>query len=170
MSRDVIFDESRSWDWMKTGEVVALVNTEFIIEYSVIGEKGGARGESSTTSSAPTTPTIALTAPTSPRPSSTTPASRTTLSSSPALGEHGSDAGAATTPPPTTTPLAIQPQIELVTPLDDDEDHLDAFSDDEPLRYRKVTNILGDMSPLGLAPRLFAQLHLTHTGEPINHA
>jgi len=47
---------------------------------------------------------------------------------------------------------------------------LDAFYDDEPLRYRKMTNILGDVSPPDLEPRLFAQLHLTHAGEPTNHA
>jgi hypothetical protein len=41
-------------------------------------------------------------------------------------------------------------------PLEDVEDCLDAFCDDESLRYRMVTNIIGDESPPGLAPRLFA--------------
>jgi hypothetical protein len=41
--------------------------------------------------------------------------------------------------------------------------------EDESLRYRMVTNIIGDESPPGLAPRLFAQLHLTHAGEPTNY-
>jgi hypothetical protein len=50
----------------------------------------------------------------------------------------------------------------LAMPLKDDEDWLDAFYDDEPLRYRTVTNIIGDESSPGLAPRLFTQLHLTH--------
>jgi hypothetical protein len=61
-------------------------------------------------------------------------------------------------------------QIELATPLEDDEDRLDAFYNDEPLRYRTMTNIIGDESSQGLAPRLFAQLHLTHAGEPTNYA
>jgi hypothetical protein len=61
-------------------------------------------------------------------------------------------------------------QIKLTTPLEDDEDWLDAFYDDEPLRYRTVTNIIGDESPPSLVPRLFAQLHLTHAGEPTNYA
>lgn len=33
-----------------------------------------------------------------------------------------------------------------------------------------ATNIIGDESPPGLAPHLFAQLHLTHAGEPTNYA
>jgi hypothetical protein len=33
-----------------------------------------------------------------------------------------------------------------------------------------VTNIIGDESSLGLAPRLFAQLHLMHATEPTNYA
>lgn len=51
-------------------------------------------------------------------------------------------------------------------PLEDDEDRLDAFYDDEPLRYRTVTNIISDGSPPRLASLLFAQLHLIHAGEP----
>jgi hypothetical protein len=164
MSWDVIFDESRGWDWVKTGEGAAPVSTEFVIEYSVIGKEEGAQGESSTTSSAPTTLTTAPATPTPPRPSPTTPitsatlttlttsATLTTPSSSLAPREYGSDAGAATKPFPITTPPAVQSQIELATPLEDDEDRLDAFYDDEPLWYRKVTNILGDVSPPDLAP------------------
>ena len=44
----------------------------------------------------------------------------------------------------------------------EDEDYLDEFYDDEPLRYRTVT-------PLGQAPRLFTQLHLTHADEPTTY-
>jgi hypothetical protein len=33
-----------------------------------------------------------------------------------------------------------------VTPLEDDEDHLDAYYDNEPLRYRTVANNLGEES------------------------
>jgi hypothetical protein len=85
-----------------------------------------------------------------------------TTSQSPAPGELGSTPAAATAPSTS--------QIELATPLEDDEDWLNAFYDDEPLRYRTVTNIIGDKSSPGLAPRLFAQLHLTHDGEPTNYA
>jgi hypothetical protein len=42
---------------------------------------------------------------------------------------------------------AEQPEVEYVTPLEDDEDRLDAYYDDEPLRYRTVANILREESP-----------------------
>jgi hypothetical protein len=84
------------------------------------------------------------------------------MSQSLAPGELGSTT--ATTMAPSTS------QIELATSLEDDEDRLDAFYDDEPLRYCTVTNIIGDESPTDLAPRLFAQLHLTHASEPTNYA
>jgi len=72
---------------------------------------------------------------------------------------------------PAATPAHIgQPEVEYATPLEDDEDHLDAYYDDEPLRYRTVANILSDQSASGQAERLFAQLHLTHTGEPTTYA
>jgi hypothetical protein len=50
---------------------------------------------------------------------------------------------------------ADQTHVELATPLEDDEDRLDAFYDDEPLRYYTVTNIIGNESPPGLATRFF---------------
>ena len=61
-------------------------------------------------------------------------------------------------------------QVEFATPLEDDEDKLDAYYDDEPLRYRPMTNIIGDHPP-PLPPQcLFVKLHLTHVGEPANYA
>jgi hypothetical protein len=52
-------------------------------------------------------------------------------------------------------PPADQSHVELATPLEDDEDRLDAFYD-EPLRYCTVTNIISDESPPGLALCFFA--------------
>ena len=61
--------------------------------------------------------------------------------------------------------------MEFATPLEEDEDRLDAFhDDDEPLRYRTVGNILGDTPTPEPPPRLFAELHLTHAGEPASYA
>lgn len=40
-------------------------------------------------------------------------------------------------------------------PLEDGEDRLDMFYNDEPLRYRMVTNIIGDGTPPGQAMWLF---------------
>jgi hypothetical protein len=54
-------------------------------------------------------------------------------------------------------------------PLEDHEDRLDAYYDDEPLRYRTVVNILGEESPPDLPERLFAQLYPTHAGEPTTY-
>jgi hypothetical protein len=58
---------------------------------------------------------------------------------------------------------AGQPKVEYATPLEDDEDRLDASYDDEPLRYRTVANILGEQSPPD-------QLHLTYADEPTTYA
>jgi hypothetical protein len=41
--------------------------------------------------------------------------------------------------------------VEHAMPLEDDEDCLDAYHDDEPLCYRTVTNIIGDETPPGQA-------------------
>ena len=57
------------------------------------------------------------------------------------------------------------PEVEYAMPLEDEEDRLDAYYDDEPLRYRMVASILGDQSSLDQPKRIFIQLHLTHTGE-----
>ena len=61
-------------------------------------------------------------------------------------------------------------QVEFATPLEDDEDRLDAYYYDEPLRYRTMSNIIGDHPPPPPPQRLFAKLHLTHAGEPANFA
>ena len=42
---------------------------------------------------------------------------------------------------------AGQPEVECTMLLEDDEDRLDAYYDDEPLQYRTVANILGEQSP-----------------------
>jgi hypothetical protein len=38
-------------------------------------------------------------------------------------------------------------QVEFATPLEDDEERLDAYYDDELPRYRTITNIIGDHPP-----------------------
>jgi hypothetical protein len=55
-------------------------------------------------------------------------------------------------------------------PLEDDEDCLDAYYDDEPLWYCTVANILREQSPSDQPKRIFTQLHLTHAGEPTTYA
>jgi hypothetical protein len=58
--------------------------------------------------------------------------------------------------------------VEFATPLSHDEEHIDAYHDDESLRYRTMEHILGDQPVPGLAPHdLEAQLHLVcDDGEP----
>ena len=65
-----------------------------------------------------------------------------------------------------------QRTVEFATPLSDDEDRVDAYHDDEPLRYRTLDNIFGDQPVPGLAVHDFeAELHLAHEdGEPRSFA
>jgi hypothetical protein len=58
--------------------------------------------------------------------------------------------------------------VEFATSLSDDEDHVDAYHEDEPLCYRTLDNIFGDQPIPRLAMHDFkAELHLAHEdGEP----
>jgi len=138
VSRDVVFDESRRWDWIKDGGEQAPAEEEFAVEHAWEEGIEGAR-----------TPT-----PVSPI-SSPSPVPSAPHSPSPAPGEQGSPGTEDSTPlfQEETTPAAPiptpAPEIEHATPLEDDEGRLDASYDDEPLRYRTMENILGDDSPPG---------------------
>jgi len=62
--------------------------------------------------------------------------------------------------------VAAEPvPAELATPLEDDEERLDAFYDGEPLRYRTMDNILGEEFVPEVEPRLCSM----HAGEPTTH-
>jgi len=169
ISRDVIFDEAGGWDWNSSAEHAASMAEELSIDFELAA--AGVLEDRD----APSPP----------------PATTPTVSRPPALGEFGdaaSPAGASTLPFPASTsraspssapahspapktPVAAElVPAELATPLEDDEERLDAFYGDEPLRYRTVDNILGEESILEEVPRVCAQLHLTHAGEPTTHA
>jgi hypothetical protein len=62
--------------------------------------------------------------------------------------------------------------MEFATPLSHDEEHIDAYHDGEPLRYRTMENFFGNQPVPGLAPHdLQAQLHLAcDDGEPRSFA
>jgi hypothetical protein len=67
------------------------------------------------------------------------------------------------TPPGTSTltPARVENLVEFATPLPHDEERIDAYHDGEPLRYRRMENLLGDQPVPGLAPHdLEKQLHL----------
>ena len=152
ISRDVVFDEGRGWAWDKAvddGSTSTL--RDFVVDYVHFG---GARGASS--SSSPSSSTSAPGSPSAPAspPPPTPPA----------------------TPPSPATPRsptpAPTPPVEFATPLSNDEDRVDAYHDDEPLRYRTVDSIFSDQPVLGLVTRDFeAELHLAHEdGEPCSFA
>jgi hypothetical protein len=62
--------------------------------------------------------------------------------------------------------------VEFATPLSHGEEHIDAYHNGEPLRYRMMENLLGDQPVLGLVPHdREAQLLLAcDDGEPRSFA
>jgi hypothetical protein len=68
------------------------------------------------------------------------------------------------TPPGTFTPTPNRIEhnpVEFATLLSHDEECIDAYHDSEPLRYRKMENLLGDQPVLELIPHdLEALLYL----------
>jgi hypothetical protein len=73
---------------------------------------------------------------------------------------------AATATPPgtsTPTPARVENSVEFATPLPHDEERIDAYHDDESLRYRTIENLLGVQPMPGLTPHnLETQLHLAY--------
>jgi hypothetical protein len=69
----------------------------------------------------------------------------------------------------TPTPARVENSlVEFATPLSHDEECIDAYHDDEPLRYRTMEDLLGGQTVPGLVPyNLEAQLHLAcDDGDP----
>jgi hypothetical protein len=53
----------------------------------------------------------------------------------------------------TPTPARVEHNlVEFATLLSHDEECIDAYHDDEPLRCRTMENLLGDQPVLGLVP------------------
>jgi hypothetical protein len=52
---------------------------------------------------------------------------------------------------------------EFATPISDDEEQLDAFHEDSPVRYRHMDQVIGDELNLGQAVRMLA---LARRGRP----
>jgi len=148
VSRDVIFDETRGSDWNSSAEHTASMAEELNIDFELVAA-GVPEGRD-----APS-PSLAATS---------------TVSGSPTPGELGdaaSPAGASTLPSPASTsraspssapahslaletPVAAEPDpVELATPLEHDEEQLDAF-------YRRRTPPLphdGQHPRRGVHPR-----------------
>jgi hypothetical protein len=150
MARDVVFDEARGWDWTETTGVPPAA--DFTIEYIYAGASGAA----------------AAARPASPRdPSSSTPSVRT-LAAPPStpLATPSPQSGAASVAGP------AMPLLEFVTPLENDEERLDAAHGELLVHYRTYDNIIGTGEHvLGLAAcNLIEELNLMSTGEPCTFA
>lgn len=162
MSHDVVFDETRGCDWSKSANHAASMAEELVFDELIDAGGPGAQDASATAASplprSPSPGEIGSAASTGGEPYSASAPSPVSVPS-PAL------ASPSPSPASATPREAAQTQIESTTPLQDDEDRLDAFYDGEPLRYRRIDNILGDEAVPDVEPRVCAELHLTHAGE-----
>jgi hypothetical protein len=180
VSRDVVFDESRGWDWSSpaAGSSTAASN-DFTVEYWTTGGEEGAQSASPSMGGAasPSPP-----APGEPEQSAAVSLASSALgssspthvlqSSTPPAPTPPASAGSASPASPTPSPAEAEDgnHVEFATPLDDDEDRLDAYRDDEPLRYRAVGNLIGSAPTSEPPPRLFAEVHLTNARETASYA
>jgi hypothetical protein len=147
-ARDIVFDEARGWDWTETTGAPPAAN--FIVEYIYAGASGAAARPASPRAPSSPTPSIRTLA---------APPSTPVTTPSPQSGA-ASVAGPAAPPP------------EFVTPLENDEERLDAAHGESPVRYRDYDNIIGAGEHVsGLAARnLIEELNLMSTGESCTFA
>jgi hypothetical protein len=166
--RDVVFDEGRGWAWDKAVDDSSTPTYDnFTVEYVHFKGAGGV-GSSLLLSMSTPVP--------EPPPTSASHSPATILAATRSLPPPPQPATPCTpasmaTPPGTSTPTPAHVEhnpVEFTTPLSHDEERIDAYHDDEPLRYRTMENLLGDQPVLGLVPHdLEAQLHLAcDDGEP----
>jgi len=127
VSRDVVFDETRGWDWSKSAEHAASVAEELVFDYELIDASGPGAHDASANAASPS--------PRSPSPgetgtgsvASTGGAPSPTSASSSAYASSPVFASTSASPASATPGAAVQTQIESATPLEGDEDRLDAF-------------------------------------------
>jgi len=157
VSRDVVFDEGRGWDWASPAAgTPEAASSEFTVEFPWAEELPEAGSSASPSLSPP------------PHPAS--PGFSPVNAGEPAAeAEEPAAEAEAPASPRTPTPAPASPQVEHVTPLEDDDERVDAYHDDEELRYRKIHDIIGDQPTPPPAQRLFAELNLTHSGEPTSY-
>jgi hypothetical protein len=150
MACDIVFDEAHGWDW--TATTGASATTDFTIEYIYAKASGAA----------------AVARPASPHaPSSPTPSVRTlvALPSTP-VATPSPQSGVASVAGPAA------PLPKFVTPLENNEERLDAAHGELPVRYRAYDNIIGAGEHVpGLTTRnLIEELNLMSTGESCTFA
>jgi hypothetical protein len=145
MAHDVMFNVARSWDWTETTGAPPAAN--FTVEYIYAGPSGAA----------------AAARPASPHaPSSLTPSVRT-LAAPPStpVATPSPQSGATSVAGPTAPPP------EFATPLENDEERLDAAHGELPMRYCAYNNIIGtgEHGPRLAARNLIEELNLMSTEE-----
>jgi hypothetical protein len=112
---------------------------DFVIDYVHFEEAGAASSSSSSSSStsAPSSPSAPASPP--PMPPASPPPAPLATPCSPTLAPYSP---ALVLTPPRSAPAASvhdeQYTVEFATPLSNDEDRVDAYYDDEPLRYRTL--------------------------------
>jgi hypothetical protein len=150
-ARDVVFDEAHGRDWAATAVVPSTV--EFTVEYIHVSNPGAAAR-----SAYPRVPGSPARSPSFSARMPTTPPFTQVAMTSPKSAASPADA-AATLP-------------EFVTPLEDDEERLDAVHGESPMRYHTYDNIIGTGEPVSrLATRnLIEELNLASTGLPCTFA
>jgi hypothetical protein len=150
MVRDVVFDEAHGWDW--TATTGASSAADFTVEYIYVGASGAAATARPASPHASSSPTPSVRTPAA-------PPSTLVVTQSPQSGA-ASVAGPAAPPP------------EFVTPLENDEERLDAAHGESPVRYGAYDNIIGTGEHVpGLAARnLIEELNLMSMGEPCTFA
>jgi hypothetical protein len=150
-TRDVVFDEGRRWAWDKAvddGSTPTYDN--FTVEYVHFEGAGGVGSSLPSSMSTPVPEPLPTSAPCSPAMTSAA-----TRSSPPPPQSVTPCTPVATTNPPgtsTPTPARVENPVEFAIPLSHDEELIDAYHDDEPLRYRTMENLLGDQPVPVLAP------------------
>jgi hypothetical protein len=146
----VIFDEAHGWDW--TATMGTSPAADFTIEYIYAGASGAAAAARPASPHAPSSPTPSVRA-------LAAPPSTPVATPSPRSGA-ASVAGPAAPPP------------EFVTPLENDEERLDAAHGELPVCYRAYDNIIGAGEHVpGLVTRnLIEELNLMSTGESCTFA
>lgn len=155
VSRDVVFNEMRGWDWISSAEHTASMAEELSIDFE-LAAIGGPEGQDTPSPSLAAMPPESR----SPAPGELGDAASPVAASTPpslASTSRASPSSAPANSPALETPAAAEPHpVELATPLEDDEERLDAFYSGEPLRYRMMDNILGEESIPEVEPRVCA--------------
>jgi hypothetical protein len=167
VSRDIIFDEAAAWSWEEpaTGEargVIDIFTTERLVIHGdgdagvepVAGEPGSPAAEEAE----PPSPAAFGGGGQAPLTTVQSPFQLSPVPASPVPAEQGTSSAAAA--------------IEFTTPPSNISDFVDAFHNDEEVRFRRMDNVVGEAEASGLATRLFGdqELLLMSAEEPATFA